>query len=266
MKSFSELTLQKLTQDGTYYVYGLIDPRDNTLFYIGKGSENRVFQHELESSMHPESEKKKLQIIKSIEDSGLSVKHIIIHAGLTESESFAAESALINLIKYLPESKLVNEVAGHHSMGCMSTEEIERIYGAIPLLPSDIKHKLVVIKVNKLYERNMSEQEVYDIVRGIWRANINRASKADYVLGVYNNLIIGCYKPDRWLKVKDCDIERLPGHAQDADLDYMAERILFECDQIEELDDNQKYYLFKSIENIEYVQKSQNPISYIGYE
>ena len=27
-----------------YYVYALVDPRDNRIFYIGKGRDNRVFQ------------------------------------------------------------------------------------------------------------------------------------------------------------------------------------------------------------------------------
>ena len=42
MNGFSEKVKQKLG----YYVYALVDPRDNKIFYIGKGINNRIFQHE----------------------------------------------------------------------------------------------------------------------------------------------------------------------------------------------------------------------------
>ena len=265
MKEFSELTLQKLNKTGEYYVYGLVDPRNNNLFYVGKGTGNRVFQHVIESGNNPESEKLKLQTIKNIENSGNKVQHILINWGLTESEAFASEASLINLTNYLSEDALTNIVTGHHSSGCMSVEEIEKIYGAKLLSAEDIKHKLLVIKVNKLYNRHMSATETYDIVRGIWNASIIRASQADYVLGVYNSLIIACYKPNRWYKVSECTVDKLPKHTQDSDLSNMQNRIFFECDNFETLDENQLFYLNKSIENMKHIQKSQNPISYIGF-
>ena len=54
MKKFSEKGLVSL---GEYYVYGLIDPRNRKIFYIGKGTGNRIFEHERESQGKPESEK-----------------------------------------------------------------------------------------------------------------------------------------------------------------------------------------------------------------
>ena len=41
---------------GEYYVYGLIYPRNRQIFYIGKGTGQRVFEHERESKRSPDSE------------------------------------------------------------------------------------------------------------------------------------------------------------------------------------------------------------------
>ena len=61
--AFSEKALSTL--DG-HYVYALVDPRDEKVFYIGKGIENRVFSHEIESGKSQQSEKQKLQKINPI--------------------------------------------------------------------------------------------------------------------------------------------------------------------------------------------------------
>ena len=54
MNGFSDKVKQKLG----YYVYALADPRDNKIFYIGKGINNRIFQHEekLDNSKNSEIE------------------------------------------------------------------------------------------------------------------------------------------------------------------------------------------------------------------
>ena len=53
VKSFSEKALDALNG---YYVYALVDPRNDKVFYIGKGIGNRVFSHEIESEKSPLSE------------------------------------------------------------------------------------------------------------------------------------------------------------------------------------------------------------------
>ena len=68
INGFSELAMRALGEDGNeYYVYALIDPRDDKVFYIGKGTKNRVFSHEKESDKAQDVETRKVEIIKEIE-------------------------------------------------------------------------------------------------------------------------------------------------------------------------------------------------------
>jgi len=197
MEGFSEKSLLSLSD---YYVYGLIDPRTNQIFYIGKGTGNRVFEHEKESLNSPNSDKLKLKTISEINSLGLNVRKIIINNNLTEGEAFAAEAALINAFNYVSDVGLTNIVAGHHSAEALSVEDFEKIYGAEELREEDIKHKILVIKINKLYRRNIPSDVLYDSVRGVWRASMSNAQSVDYVFGVYNSLIVAVYKPTKWYR------------------------------------------------------------------
>ena len=262
MDTFSEKSLLSL---GDYYVYGLIDPRTNQIFYIGKGTGNRVFEHEKESLNSPNSDKLKLKTISEINALGLDVKKIIINSNLTETEAFAAEAALINAFNYVSGAKLTNIVAGHHSAEALSVEDFEKIYGAEELREEDVKHKILVIKINKLYRRNMSDDELYDSVRGVWRASMNNARSATYVFGVYNSLIVAVYKPTRWYKCKEAP-EKRP--RQDEILTPQTENRIFFVDEGFEKgcqhDENEAFYLGKSIAGLKLNQGAQNPITYLN--
>lgn len=262
MEGFTEKSLLSL---GDYYVYGLIDPRTNQMFYIGKGSGNRVFEHEKESLISPDSEKMKLKTISEIKSLGLSVKKIIINSNLTEAEAFAAEAALINAFNYVSDVGLTNIVAGHHSAEALSVEDFEKMYGAEELKEEDINHKILVIKINKLYHRNMSADELYDSVRGIWRASMKNVKSVEYVVGVYNSLIVAVYKPTEWYRCKDAMTKR---PRQDVALNSNEENRLFFVDENFEcgvpMDVNESFYYGKSIEGLKLDHGAQNPITYLN--
>lgn len=264
---FSEKALRQL---GDCYVYALIDPRTNKVFYIGKGSGNRVFNHEIESGKSPDSEKLKLQTINDIEANGGKVKRIILNWGLTESQAFAAEAALINLLNYTSNIKLSNIQSGHDIHEALSVEDFEIRYGAEKLKEEDIKHGILIIKINKLFKWDMSPKDLYDATRGIWVASLNRVRHdVEYVFAVYNQLIVAVYKPDEWYRVGENrdDIPRKHEFENGID-DKTKKRIYFVSKNYgqseESLDENQKFYRHKSIAGFAINQSAQNPITYLS--
>lgn len=261
MDRFSEKSLLSL---GEYYVYGLIDPRNKKFFYIGKGTGNRVFEHERESLGNPDSDKLKLRTIADIKGVGLEVEKIIINSNLTEGEAFAAEAALINAFNYVSRSGLTNIAAGHHSAAALSVENFEKIHGAEELCEKDIKHRILVIKINQLYKQGMDEDTLYDAVRGVWKASNKKVQMIDYVFGVYNSLIVAVYKPSQWFVCKHAK-DKLP--RQDILLTAKMENRVFFVDERyergEARDESADFYYGKSIAGLKVNQSAQNPITYL---
>ena len=263
ISAFSEKALDSLNG---FYVYALIDPRDNKVFYIGKGTGNRIFSHEIQSKNSYESEKQKLKKIREIEKDGLYVKRLIVNWGLSEGEAFAAEATLINLLNYISSFQLTNEVSGHHTHESLTAEEFELHYGAIPLKEEDIKHNILVIKINKLYRKGMQPSELYDSVRGFWHASLKsiRSKNIEYVFGVYNGLIVAVYKPTEWhythemIDLPQKDILKLE------DYERLKKRVYFVCKDYNILDENARFYINKSITNLRSTQSAQNPITYLS--
>ncbi len=260
---FTEKTLLYLNQDEChkYYVYALLDPKDNRVFYIGKGTGNRVFSHENESHDNPESFRRKLATINEIENRKTNnvVKKYLLNWHLTESEAFAAEAALINLFNFVTDNDLTNLVAGQSDAHSATlVDEFEHIHGAELLKTEDIIDDIMVIKINKLYHRGISEKDIYEAVRGVWHASWSKAKHVKYVFGVYYQLIVGVYQPDHWYKVKD-NPKELPSHT--ALSDGNRERIFFTCNDYSLCKDSP--FLYKSIEALGKNQKAQNPITYI---
>ena len=100
-----------------YYVYVLIDPSDQTVFYCGKGQGSRAKQHVagtqqlLNNGLEPSG--RKTARIATIIERGERPLEVVIGRYETEDEAFAVEATLIKWV-YGAEL-LTNAVAGHGS-------------------------------------------------------------------------------------------------------------------------------------------------------
>src|SRR4029077_632838 len=95
VKQFSD----KVSEELKCYVYRLIDPRNGTTFYVGRGRGNRVFAHvatSLDPSDSNEDTDLKLGTIRAIRNAGFEVQHVIHRHGMDEKTAAEVEAALID--------------------------------------------------------------------------------------------------------------------------------------------------------------------------
>lgn len=258
MNGFSQKTLEFLADK--YYVYALQDSGNQEIFYIGKGTGDRVFSHQIDAHKNLKSETEKLNRIHDIENRGDKVERIILHHSLSENEALACEAALINCLRYIHSGWLANIQGGYHATEVMRVEEFEQIYGAEELPVRDILENVIVIKINRRYKKGMSLEEIKEIVRGHWRIDGRKAGKAKYIFAVYNGLIVGVYEPERWYPSTEITPE-FP-RPEEIGKQELANRKYCVCKTVAQDSEIGKKYLGKTVS--EFSKLTQNPISYIG--
>jgi hypothetical protein len=173
-----------------YYVYVLIDSRkssdaDGGIFYVGKGSNKRVFDHvkSVKSKMRTftsedlvsdvgdsnektdEKESSKVRRIKEIQESGADVTECIIGRFDTAEEAFAVEAVLIEWVYGRERNlgQLTNIQPGRYSKHIRNKGDLDRNERL------DIPKKMLVVKasdgtgylerqLNKLVLNNVEER------------------------------------------------------------------------------------------------------------
>lgn len=199
-----------------FYVYCLVDPRDENIFYVGKGVGNRVFQHAEGAINDTAQDSTKIQLIKEIIQQGLKPSYYILRHQLTETEAFEYESLAIDLLSLVKSQQqpLTNIQGGTYSSkkGLMPLEEILRKYD-----PQQLKTDLpvVLITINKEYEKLKSLQkqglylseetraeQIYERTRRAWVIGTDR-DKVKYAVAVYRGWTIAAYEIKNWYPSKE---------------------------------------------------------------
>lgn len=205
---FSQSTQEELK----YYVYCLVDPRDERIFYIGKGRGNRVFAHAYAALESEEKGTDKLDKIREIITAGYKVRHYIIRHKLTEEDALTVESVLIDFLTYQDfntESLLTNIVSGHHQWdeGIKTVDEINQLYDCQPLKLKK-GHQLLMVNLNRTYRKKTADgmqvcSNLYDVTRRFWHVNKTNADQINYLLGVYRGVVRCVIKPTtKWILSK----------------------------------------------------------------
>lgn len=244
MEAFSELTKESLK----LYIYCLVDPRDEKIFYIGKGSDDRVFQHSrglAEKSITSE----KIDLIKDIIQEGKAVQYYILKHGIdkdNQNKAYEFESFLIEFMEFqgfAHHFTLSNIQGGYNSLinGIQTVEELEAIYGSteVPIeyfINSD--YKLLIININK----TKSYKSLYDATRSSWKLSESRVKNVDFVLSEYHGVVRAIYKPTKWQRTAN------------------MKRLEFEGYEVNE-GDIYNYFIYKKIPK---KIGNQNPIRYIN--
>lgn len=125
----------------------------------------------------------------------------ILRHGLSDHEAFLVESAAIDL---LGAQRLANRVAGHDAteLGRMSVADLNALYGATPVR-IDPKHRVVLIRINLRFQRGMSEEELYEATRGLWKVGplarqLGTASAPEWAMAVFGGVVRAVYRIDAW--------------------------------------------------------------------
>ena len=78
----------------------------------------------------------------------------------------------------------------------------------------DISDDIVIIKINKSYNPNMTALELYDVTRGCWKRKIDSVSSAKYALATVYGEVVEVYKIDYWVPAPALKRETIPFDAE----------------------------------------------------
>jgi hypothetical protein len=119
---------------------------------------------------------------------------------------------------------------------------------------AEIKHKAMLITINKLYRSNMSPEELYEVTRGIWVVGKDR-DRVELALAVYQGIVrevyrVSCWEPAGSRPYKTLDSKGYKGSGR---WEFVGEVA----------GDVRDAYINKSVRK--YLRRgSQNPIKYVN--
>ncbi|TDL77393.1 hypothetical protein E2R56_04250 [Rhodococcus qingshengii] len=239
-KQFSKEVINKLK----HYVYIYSDPETNKIFYVGKGFGNRVFSHFTESE-----DSEKSRFIKRILDKGQEPRIEIITHGLDdEHTALKVEAAIIDLIG---KDNLTNRVRGWQS-GVYGRVEVNQLIYHYEREQVNIDEPAILIRLNRLFRYDMTDIELYDATRGVWKIGDDR-EKVKYAFAVFDGIVHEVYKVLAWFQAGSTLNTRGP----------LDEKNRWEFVGQKAEESKRSKYMGKSVDHY-LTRGAQNPIKYVN--
>ena len=206
-----------------WYVYALRDPRDGVVFYVGKGKQNRWFDHIHEARTQVDDPKLKLSRIREIEASGHLVDAFIIRRGLpSEKMAYEVEAAVVHAYRLLTKSsrsttiELTNIAEVHYPERGLADVRVAQSMLNAPKAP-EITVPCGLFRIPRLWFPEMSDDELREATFGWWSSRTVAKPKknAKYAFAVSRGVIRGVYAIDesmwRERRLGDRDFEKDEG-------------------------------------------------------
>ena len=244
MTRISSRTIEQLR----HYVYVYVDPRDGSVFYVGKGVGRRCLSHLVADSGSETATR-----IRAIRAEGLEPSiEILVHGLPDEETALRVEAAAIDL---LGVSNLTNNVRGWKSVshGRMTLDEVNAAYDP---RPAKILEPAVLIRINQLYRYSMTQAELYDATRGIWVVG-EKADRAEFAFAVFHGTVREVYRITAWLPAGSTFSTRDPqGYGEAGRWEFVG---------VVASDDVRRRYVDRSVTHY-FSANSQNPIRYVNLD
>lgn len=198
MREFDPIQKEYLEE----YIYALIDPRDNKVFYIGqsKGNSNRVFDHfnEAEDYLNDNTKSLSSKVLRII-DIWLNeedVEWAIVACRIDKDSNplDIVESALIDILPLSQNGPALNAISGHHST--YLTKEGVAELAAARINPTQAFETVFIFPVHNSISDGTS---VYEATRKYWYVTqANQNIQNAVAIGLSNNISKGVFSIDSW--------------------------------------------------------------------
>lgn len=195
-----------------WYVYALVDPRDNRVFYIGKGRGERINAHGRDADGNPAAESSKLKQIQAIREAGNDIRLMFLRTNIESSElAYPFEHIAIDALRAddpnlaqatggRQGSRLTNLAGGHHSaaVGLADLVDVKARYAAEPC--PRISEPVIMLKVQNYWRSGMTNDQIRHITEGNWRIGSATRDNAQLAVAVAYGVVRGVFRitPDSW--------------------------------------------------------------------